>query len=242
MHVPKTLDDLRQHVRALERPTARHAHVLAFGVAALDAHLPEHGLPVAALHDIGAGAGDAGLAACATLFAAGIAGRLQSPVLWCASQNDVFAPGLACAGLPPSRLFYVQADGDKTVLMAMEEALRHPGLGAVVGEVFRLSMTESRRLTLAAEKSGVMALALRRQVTETEAPNAACTRWRISPSPSAALSVPGLPRALWQVALTRCRGGTPKTWILEGCDAQGRLAVPDLLGDGQAAFAERRSA
>ena len=63
-----------------------------------------------------------------------------------------------CAGagsgrLAPDRVIYVEAGDDKAVLACIEEGLRHGGLGAVVGEVARLSMTASRRLQLAAEGS-----------------------------------------------------------------------------------------
>jgi protein ImuA len=173
-----------------------------------------------------------GTIACATLFTAGILGRLQNAVLWCVQHKDLFGPGLAGVGLPPDRVIYVEATDDKTVFLVMEEALRHPGLSAVVGEVAKLPMTASRRLVLAAEKSGVMGIALRRGAEG--GPNAACTRWCISPNPSPPLPVPGLGRARWQVQLTRCRGGEPKTWILEACDAQGDLGVPAILADAEA--------
>jgi protein ImuA len=226
-------------VRVLERPVARHCGSLLFGVAEIDAHLPEHGLPVAALHEVSGGGEDAGPAACATLFVVGIVGRLQGTVLWCGGA-DIFGPGLACAGLPPDRVLYAEAADEKTVFLVMEEALRHGALSAVVGEVSRLPMTASRRLVLAAEKSGVMAVALRRRPGGEDAPNAARTRWRISPLPSAPLPVPGIGRGRWQVELARCRGGTPKSWIMEACDAQGCLGVPAELGDRSTA-AERRA-
>ncbi len=170
---------------------------------------------------------------------------LPHPVLWCATARDLFAPGLACAGLPPDRVIHAEAPDDRTVLLVMEEALRHAGLSAVVGELARLPMTASRRLVLAAEKSGVMALALRRRPEgkpEDQGLTAACTRWRITPLPSAPLPMPGLGRARWQVELTRCRGGLPKTWIMEACDAQGCLAVPADLADRPAAQAGRDAA
>ena len=163
--------------------------------------------------------------------------RLGGPVLWCTANPDLFAPGLACAGLHPDRVIHAQAPDDPTVLLVLEEALRHPGLSAAVGEVARLPMTASRRLVLAAE-SGVMALVLRRRPEgkpEDTAINAACTRWRITPLPSAPLPVPGLGRARWRVELARCRGGEPKTWDLEACDAQGRLSLFAEFSDRQAA-------
>ena len=47
--------------------------------------------------------------------------------------------------------------------------MRHGGVGVVVAEVARLSMTASRRLTLAAEASGSMAIAIRRWRRQSEA-------------------------------------------------------------------------
>jgi protein ImuA len=235
MSPQKTLDALRQRIRQLERPAGRHARSLGFRVPAIDTHLREHGLPLAALHEVSGAGGDAGPAACAALFVAGILARLPNTVLWCAQTSDLFGPGLACAGLAPDRVLHVEAADDKNVFLVMEEALRHLGLSAVVGEVFCLPMTASRRLVLAAEKSGVMAIALRRDTGRArETPhNAACTRWSIAPLPSAPLPVPGLGRARWDVKLTRCRGGIPKSWIMEACDAQGFIAVPADLADGQ---------
>jgi protein ImuA len=241
MNSPLTLETLRQRVRMLERPAARHNDILPFGVPAIDLHLPEHGLPRAALHEIGGGGADAGPGACAALFVAGILARMEGAVFWCAERPDVFAPGLACAGLAPDRVLYAEVGDEKTVLLVMEEALRHSGLCAVVGEVARLPMTASRRLVLAAEKSGVMAIALRRRAAADDAPNAARTRWRIGPYPSAPLPVPGIGRGCWQVELTRCRGGTACSWIMEACDAQGCLAVSAELGDGSGAAARRAS-
>jgi hypothetical protein len=93
---------------------------------------------------------------------AGIAARTKGKVLWCITRPDLFAPGLAQAGLPPDRVIYVEAGDDKTVLACAEEGLRHGGLGAVIAEIARLSMTASRRLQLCAEDSGAIGIVLRR--------------------------------------------------------------------------------
>ena len=55
----------------------------------------------------------------------------------------------------------VTASRDDEILWAVEEGLRAPGLAAVVGEIGPLP-GGSRRLQLAAERSGVTALLLRR--------------------------------------------------------------------------------
>ena len=58
-------------------------------------------------------------------------------------------------------MIYVEAGDEKALLACFEEGLRHGGLGAVVAEVTRLSMTASRRLQLAAEGTGSIGVALR---------------------------------------------------------------------------------
>jgi protein ImuA len=226
---------LRSRIRLLERSTARPGGVHAFGVAALDAHLPEGGLACGALHEVAGGGPDEVMAAAATLFVAGILARLQRPVLWCSMVRDLYPPGLACAGLATARVLHGTAPDEKTVLLVMEEALRHPGLAAVVGELSRLPMVASRRLALAAEKSGVMAVALRRRAEPGL--TAAATRWRVTPLPSVALRSPGIGRARWRVELVRCRGGEAAEWVMEACDAQGCLGVPAELGYRQVALA-----
>ena len=123
------------------------------------------------------------------LFAAGVAARTRGQVLWCVTRKDLFAPSLAQVGLSADRVIYVEAGDEKTVLACFEEGLRHGGLGAVVGEVARLSMTASRRLQLCAEGSGTMGIAVRRWRREAEAadfgqPTAANTRWRVTALPS----------------------------------------------------------
>src|SRR3546814_19994911 len=90
-----------------------------------------------------------------------------SPALLPAVLPALVAPVLAQAGLPPDRVIYVEAGDDKTVLACVEEGLRHGGLGAVVAEIGRLSMTASRRLQLAAEGTGAIGLALRRDRKST---------------------------------------------------------------------------
>ena len=57
--------------------------------------------------------------------------------------RDLFAPALHLAGLHADRVIYVEAGSDTNVMLAMEECLRHPGLGGVVGEIGKYSTTAS---------------------------------------------------------------------------------------------------
>jgi protein ImuA len=236
---------LRRQIERLEGSAQARAP-LPFGIAALDDHLPGGGLARGALHEVVEAGPVAEFAGSATLFTAGIAARLKGPVLWCLTRRDLFAPGLASAGLAPGRVIYAEAGRDREVLPLVEEGLRERGLAAVVGEVTRLSLIASRRLQLAAEATGVTALLLRRWWTVAEKdlaalPSAAVTRWRIAPAPSEPVPAPGLGRAKWQVDLMRCRGGAPRSWILEACDAKGRLALAAALAGRPDPAAARRA-
>ena len=250
MHKPASpaLADLRERVRCLEGRAAPDRRALPFGVADIDARLPGGGLVLGALHEVAGGGNGAVDGAAAALFAAGIAARTKGRVLWCVTRQDLFAPALAQAGLAPARVIYVEAGDDKALLACFEDGLRHGGLGAVVAEVARLSMTASRRLQLAAEGSGTLALAVRRWRRQGEAadfgqPTASLTRWRVSARPSARLAVPGVGRARWLLELVRCRAGECADFEVEACDGKGRLALSSPLADRSAApQVARRSA
>lgn len=218
------LASLRARIARLEGRPAGARAVLPFELAALDARLPGGGLALGCLHEV---AGGDGAAAC---FAAGIAGRLAGPVLWCVARPDLFAPGLEQAGLPPDRVIHVEAGNDKATLSCMEEGLRHGGLAAVIGEVVRLPMVVTRRLHLAAKDTGTTCIALRRE-GRAEAfgqPSAATSRWRVVMCPSPLLPVPGLGRARWQVELLRMRAGEGLVMEVAACDESGRLGSPEV--------------
>ena len=230
------------HIEASHRPKVG---VLPFGVAAMDAALPQGGLALGALHEVAGGGDGAVDGAAAALFAAGIAARLSGQVLWCVTRPDLFAPALRQVGLGADRVLYLEAGDEKSLLACFEEGLRHGSLTAVVAETARLSMTVSRRLQLAAETSGVTALAVRRWRRAAEAadfgqPTAAATRWRVTPQPSSPLPAPGVGRARWFVELIRCRAGDCAEFSLEACDEEGRLALPAELADRSAASAAGR--
>lgn len=241
---PADLAQLRQHIAQLEGSRTA-AGVLPFGVAGIDSRLPGGGLALGALHEI-AGAGEGTVnGAAAALFAAGIAARTSGPVVWCAANSDVFAPGLIQAGLAARRVIHVAAADDTAVLATCEEALRHGALGAVIGEVSRLSLTASRRLQLAAEGGRTLALTVRRWRQEKDAAafgmaNAAATRWRVSPLPSAPLPVPGVGRARWRLELMHCKGGRTAEFDVEACDDTGCLALAAALVHRPAAAPDER--
>jgi protein ImuA len=236
------LPELRERVRRIERSPAMAHGALPFGVAAIDRTLPGGGLARGALHEILGVGGDEEDGALAAAFTARILGRLTGVVLWCLPRPDLYGPGLAVHGLDPGRVVLVRASRNAEILWAMEEGLRAPGIVAVVGEVGSLPMVASRRLQLAAERSGITAFLLRRwhdggqAARERALPNAAMTRWRIAALPSRPMrNEPGVGHPRWQVELLRCRGGEPAYWEMEVPDATDHVSLAAALADRPAA-------
>ncbi|WP_025661816.1 ImuA family protein [Rhizobium sp. IBUN] len=231
------ITELRERIAHLEGGLGRRNQVLPFGVHEIDEHLPAGGLSFGAVHEFAGGGAGTVDGAAAALFAAGIAARTKGKVIWCLTRPDLFFPALAQAGLHPDRVVFVEADKEEDVLASMEEALSFGGLGAVVAELVRLPMTASRRLQLAAEKTGTMGLVVRRWRRQVEAsdfgqPSASTTRWRVSVVPSEELPVPGVGRPRWFLELMRVKPGECAEFFVGACDVQGRIHLSAGVGDG----------
>jgi protein ImuA len=154
-------------------------------------------------------------------------------VLWCLPRPDLYGPGLAVLGLDPARLVLVRAGRDAEILWAIEEGLRATGVAAVVGEVGAFPAVASRRLQLAAERSGVTAFVLRRwrdgarAARERNLPNASATRWRIAALPSQPVPMPSFAERFPQ-SPTR-HSGMPQ-WGRPGTHKHGILPVFSQAG------------
>ncbi len=231
----KTIEALRARIGRLGGMASPVAHKAAirFGLHTIDSRLPCGGLPAGALHEVLGQGPDTEHGTVASLLIGGLLAGLDPTrqVLWAMQGCDLFAPGLAAVGLHPQRLILAEC-GD-AVLAVMEEALRHPGLVAVVGEVDgRLGLTASRRLQIAAASSGVTAFAIRRSRRFDDPvlleASAAVSRWRVAAFPQSTPArscdlPPG--RALWRLELLRCREAAfPFHWMVQASDAQGHLA------------------
>jgi protein ImuA len=241
---------LRVQIHRLEQDCQTgHGAAIPLGIPAIDRHLPQGGLVSGSLHEImPASPADSGAATgfCATLLARFLDARPGEAepgmALWClnpasADAGEIYPPGLAQIALDPSRLLTIRLARDKDVLWAMEEALRSGGATVVLGEVTSVSLTESRRLQLAAGKSGANALLLR-PPDRSPGPSAAVTRWRITATPgaqdgwAALLEEPG--RMCWRADLFRCRGGAPGNWLMEWCDEKDNFALATPVLDRSA--------
>jgi protein ImuA len=241
------------------------ARVLPFGVPEIDNALPWRGLALGALHEISGPARDAAALGFVSALLARLAARAPGMVLWCRrlgaayEAGNIYAPGLAAFGLDPSRLILLGARHGRDVLWALREGLSCPRLLAVVGEVEKtaIGLTASRRLQLAAEKSGVSCFLLRTTPPEggqvnnlppeggqadiTPEPSAALSRWHLRSAPSG--PVPGVEaaraaqrwlgpgRLRWRAELRRCRGAGPAEWRVEWHHETGNFTVVAALCD-----------
>ena len=223
-----TLATLRKSVARLEAGEgAAQPRRVALGHEEADATL-QGGLATGALHEVFAAAG--WQAAAATGFVFGLAGRVAArrPLVlirqdFAERESGALSPhGLSELGLDPRLLVTVRAPDLETALRIAADALACDALGAVVLELWgdspKLDLVGSRKLTLAAQASGVTALVLR--IAAEPTPSTAETRWilRTAPSlPGPAWSAWGAPR--FDAELIRNRHGQTGRWIMEWtCD------------------------
>jgi protein ImuA len=235
-----TLATLRGSIERIEAPgDAYRPGRVALGHADADATL-QGGLAVGAMHEVFAEAGRQ--SAAATGFVAALAGRAAArrPLVWVRQDfteiesGALSMSGLAELGLDPRLLVTVRAADVDTALRTAADAFACDALGAVVlevwGEARQLDLVASRKLTLAAQTSGVTGLLLR--VAAEPLPSTAETRWivRAAHSPPAAPLMPAaaqMPAALgsawgaplFDAQLVRNRHGPVGRWIMEWkCD------------------------
>lgn len=242
-----TLASLRGSIARIESGDVHSLRKVALGHEAADTLL-RGGLAVAAVHEVFA---EGHQGASATGFVAGIAGRLspRKPLVWVRQdfaevESGALSPGgLRELGLDPRLLVTVRAADVEAALRATADALACDALGAVVLEVFgdprQLDLVASRKLTLAAQSSGVTALLLR--VGATPAPSTVETRWIVR----AARSPPSAPWAAWgaplfDAELQRNRHGPVGRWIMEWKCDECRFSEPSAYPQPLAATPAHR--
>lgn len=210
---------------ALAKGLCKHHGAAALGIPGLDEVLGG-GLARGRVHEIYAAEPDD--AATAIGFAMALTSIMhasaRTPVLWLRSAQAMRQAGVLQAqgwaelgGMPDMALMGHTPKG-MDLLRAAVDALRCPAVGVVVAESWRtlheLDLTASRRLTLAAERSGVPLLLL--LLDAAPVPSAAQTRWQVASAPSQALPghAPGAP--VFDITLLRQKSGPcGMTWRLE---------------------------
>ena len=178
------VEKLQQQIARLEgirRP--QDAVPISSGCEALDQLLPEKGFRRGTLVEWlaeGAGAGAETLALITARNACGASGTLV--VL--DHAREFYPPAAVRMGLELNQMILVQASNATDNLWALDQALRCPGVAAVLGWPERLDGRTFRRLQLAAEEGGGLGLLVRPQSARHE-PSWADVRLWIEPQPCA---------------------------------------------------------
>ena len=213
---PKRLEMLRQTLAQLDgKASGAPRRLLPTGTAAIDQALGG-GLALGVLHDL-APVRAADLAA-ATGFALALAARRQNFVLWIQQEiaayeaGTLYGPGLDLFGLPMDRLLVLRVARLRDALWAMEEALLSGSVASVIVEVPKdgADLTATRRLSIAGEGSGTLALLLHHR--SSSAPSAAATRWQIAAHPGPRDEFGGLGRTSFALSLVKNRHGPTGQW------------------------------
>jgi protein ImuA len=219
------LASLRGRIERIEAHGSAYApNRIALGHADADAAL-QGGLAVGTMHEVFAQAGRHN--AVATGFIAGLAGRVTArrPLVWVRQDfteiesGAVSMSGLAELGLDPRLVVTVRAADVESALRTAADALACDALGGVVLEVWgqarQLDLVASRKLTLAAQASGVTGLLLR--TAAEPLPSTAETRWIVRAAHSPPAANWGAP--VFDAQLVRNRHGAVGRWIMEWkCD------------------------
>jgi protein ImuA len=138
--------------------------------------------------------------------------REEGVALWISTARTIFPPALHAFGIDPHKVIFVDLTTEKDVIWAVEEALKCPGLSAVVGDLRELTFTASRRLQLAVESTNVTGFILRNNPRNINI-TASVTRWQITSLPGLIIDdLPGVGFPCWKVALQKVRNGKPGTW------------------------------
>jgi protein ImuA len=172
----------------------------------------------------------------------------DKPVLWIQDRMAILESGrVHPPGLPSQNLIHVAARDARDALWAMEEGVRCAALSAVIGELWgdprALDFTATRRLAVAAERSGVPCWLVR--LGGTTNLSGARMRWRIASTPSPLNPLdpkaPGTPA--WDAELFRARGSPPGRWSIahDGTQA-GAFHLVAPFGDRALGEVERLSA
>lgn len=211
----ETFLSLQSEIFSLQGFKPASADIVNNKLGRLNAAFPNGVFPLAAVHEFAcAGAEER---AASSGFVCGLLSSLTRPgaaCAWVMPAPRLFPPALQTFGLAADKCLFLYPKKEKEVLWVLEEALKCSALAAVVCELDGLTFTQSRRLQLAIEKSGVGCFLLygNKRLTTT----ASVSRWRVKPvRTSSEEDLPGLSYPRWHVQLLKVRNGKAADWQIE---------------------------
>lgn len=207
---------LRSDILRMEGLRPAVNNISDLGLGPICEAFPSGSFPVGAVHEFLSP--EYGYVASTNGFITGILSSLmrdKGTALWISVSRTIFPPALREFGIQPDRVVFVDLNKERDALWVMEEALKCSALTAVIGEIHKLTFTESRRLQLAVEQSQVTGFLLRRDQHKLNT-TASVSRWRITSLPSELIDdLPGVGFPQWRVELLRMRNGRSGAWDLK---------------------------
>lgn len=199
-------------IAALHLPSLAMATdaVMRFGVVDVD-ELLGGGLAISALHEFYSVSQGASAGAIALLLA--LRSDRSGPIVLVRDDKArldgrLYGLGLVELGIDPARLLLVEAQDTLGVLRAAADAVACGGVATVIldvhGQAAAVNLTATRRLAMAASRSGVTTLLLRQGEPVS---SAAHSRWQVAPAASTRFDGDAPGRPAFALTLLRHRGG-----------------------------------
>ena len=202
------LEKLRERLGCLEETQRRFSRIIPVADA-VDRWMPHGGLPAGCIHEV-KGASLASALAFSSILSARIAGE-HGNIVYIAPGRSLHPLGLLPYGMRLDQFLHVSIRRPQDLAWAVMETLRCPQVSAVMSVLNGVSLTDSRRLQLAAESSGATGFLLGHATSPPIA--APITRWKVTShvgKPAQRFDEPA-----WTLDLLYCRGGRPGSWTIE---------------------------
>ena len=163
--------------QAIRKPT------ISCGCTALDRALPDGGYVAGSVIEYLRAMPGCGASTLAFTAAAAAMRSTNGFAVIIDTQHNIYPPALASWGIDLEKVVLVRPQSDVDALWAVDQALRTPAVAAVVADVERIDDRAARRMQLAAEQGGGLALLLR-PASARRGPSWADVQWMVRSLPS----------------------------------------------------------
>ncbi len=200
--VPEQLATLQRLAREIEQldsgagRAAPQSPRCSAGCAAMDALLPGGGYAAGCVVEYLRSTPACGASSLAWAAAAAAMRQSGGFLVVVDTQHNVYPPPLTSHGIDLAKVIFVRPQSQVDALWAVDQALRTTAVAAVFAELERIDDRSARRLQLAAESAGGLAL-LVRSCAARQHPSWAEVQWLVRSQGN----------RRWHVQLARARGG-----------------------------------
>ena len=179
----QTIDELDQQIKSLENcPKPLENRFLPTGIAELDQLLPGSGLRCGTLVEWYETDKGSGALTMALQIARSVCGT-EGTLIMIDPDQELYPLAMSQLGIDLARTIFIHPETPLQTLWALEQSLRCPGATVTICRLSDLNSQTFRRLQLAAEKGGTLAMILRSDRFE-KSPSWSETRLCITPVPS----------------------------------------------------------